>query len=142
MNLNAMLSHMCIYLARCEKLIQYTSKFLSLILDENIYKNLTIKDYVHTLIQRLKQKCCNLHIHLEWVPGHMEIEGNELADEHAKRAAAGDTSRMGDLLLEYGPHVVHTCVHTLSTGRQTRVHSTIHFVPQPLIDSIYSDSQN
>ena len=30
-------------------------------------------DYVYTLIRWLKQKCCNLHIHLEWVPGHMEI---------------------------------------------------------------------
>ena len=49
------------------------------------------------LIWQLKQKCCNLHIHLEWVPGHMEIEGNELADEQAKRVAAGDTSCMDDL---------------------------------------------
>ena len=26
---------------------------------------------------------------LRWVPGHMEIQGNELADREAKRAAAG-----------------------------------------------------
>ena len=54
-------------------------------------------DYVHVFIWQLKCKCRNLHIHLEWVPGHMDIKGNELADEHAKRAATGDISHTEDL---------------------------------------------
>ena len=46
----AVLSHMHIYLAHHEKLIQYTSKFLSLILNKNIKKNLTIKSITSDLL--------------------------------------------------------------------------------------------
>ncbi|KAI0715129.1 hypothetical protein C8Q76DRAFT_729717 [Earliella scabrosa] len=34
---------------------------------------------------------------LRWVPGHMDIEGNELADCEAKRAAAGSSSPLNKL---------------------------------------------
>jgi hypothetical protein len=33
-----------------------------------------------------------IHIHLEWVPGHMDLQGNVMADQHAKKAAEGDVS--------------------------------------------------
>ncbi|KDQ10018.1 hypothetical protein BOTBODRAFT_137309, partial [Botryobasidium botryosum FD-172 SS1] len=33
----------------------------------------------------------NINITLQWTPGHEGIIGNELADEHAKKAASGDT---------------------------------------------------
>ena len=59
------------------------------------------ESYVHGLIQQLNHKWHNLHSHLEWVPGHMENKGNELADEHAERVAAGDifcTDNVPDLL--------------------------------------------
>ena len=61
-------------------------------------------DYVHAFIQQLKCKCHNIHIHLEWVPGHMDIEGNELADKYAKRAITGDifcTDDLPDLLKKH-----------------------------------------
>ncbi|OCH83693.1 hypothetical protein OBBRIDRAFT_710077, partial [Obba rivulosa] len=29
---------------------------------------------------------------MRWVPGHSDIHGNEMADIHAKRAAAGESS--------------------------------------------------
>jgi RNase H len=54
-------------------------------------------DNVHVAILRLKRKHRRLHIHMEWVPGHMDIEGNEIADEHAKRAADGEVSNSNDL---------------------------------------------
>ncbi|RDX45387.1 hypothetical protein OH76DRAFT_1326847, partial [Lentinus brumalis] len=34
---------------------------------------------------------------LRWVPGHMEVHGNELADEEAKKAAKGDSSNSASL---------------------------------------------
>jgi ribonuclease HI len=54
-------------------------------------------DEIHTMIHRMKRRCRRLRIHFEWVPGHMGIEGNELADTHAKMASEGNTSTREDL---------------------------------------------
>ncbi|KIJ52972.1 hypothetical protein M422DRAFT_81035, partial [Sphaerobolus stellatus SS14] len=43
-----------------------------------------------------------LKLHLEWVPGHEDVEGNELADDEAKKAAGGITSATQEL-----PHILH-----------------------------------
>jgi ribonuclease HI len=42
---------------------------------------------IHELLDRSQNNSPNLHYHIEWVPGHMEIHGNDAADEEAKRAA-------------------------------------------------------
>ena len=40
-------------------------------------------------IQEAKPTC---NIHIEWVPGHKDIEGNEQADQAAKAAATSSTA--------------------------------------------------
>ena len=40
-------------------------------------------------IHKVKPTCT---IHIEWVPGHMNIEGNEQADQAAKAAAMSNTN--------------------------------------------------
>ena len=54
-------------------------------------------DKIHATVSLLKRKPNHLHIHLEWIPGHMDIAGNDLVDEHAKRAATGEVSNANDL---------------------------------------------
>jgi ribonuclease HI len=54
-------------------------------------------DEIHTTIHRIKRTHRRIHIHLEWVPGHMEIAGNEMADTHAKMAAEGNVSNHANL---------------------------------------------
>jgi len=39
----------------------------------------------------LRQHRSFQHLYFEWVPGHMDIEGNEAADAKAKEAATGTT---------------------------------------------------
>jgi ribonuclease HI len=43
----------------------------------NIYDNL----------EKIQENRPQLTFHIEWVPRHMDIEGNDKADEEAKRAA-------------------------------------------------------
>src|SRR2546423_4652065 len=41
-------------------------------------------------IHEVKPEC---NIHIEWIPGHKDVEGNEKADQAAKAAAVSDTTR-------------------------------------------------
>ncbi|KZV79127.1 hypothetical protein EXIGLDRAFT_596359, partial [Exidia glandulosa HHB12029] len=47
-------------------------------------------DAFHRELSKLNRARRRLDIHIAWVPGHCDVRGNELADEHAKRAAQGD----------------------------------------------------
>src|SRR5205814_8679506 len=42
---------------------------------------------IHEHLDRMLEHKPNLTFHIEWVPGHMDIHGNDTADEEAKRAA-------------------------------------------------------
>jgi len=46
----------------------------------------------HHLLARLLAKSPRLSIHLTWIPGHADIPGNQVADEQARAAAAGESS--------------------------------------------------
>lgn len=48
-------------------------------------------------VERLLKAKPHLSIHVAWVPGHQDVEGNERADEEAKRAARGESSASAEL---------------------------------------------
>jgi hypothetical protein len=52
---------------------------------------------VHNTIERLKKRRRGLRIHIEWTPGHSGVPGNELIDQEAKKASAGDVSESSEL---------------------------------------------
>ncbi|KAF5392001.1 hypothetical protein D9757_003364 [Collybiopsis confluens] len=52
-----------------------------------------ILDHFHSELVRLRARHPGVKVRVSWVPGHMEVEGNERADEEAKRAAMGRSSR-------------------------------------------------
>lgn len=49
-------------------------------------------DHFHTLLTELRLVHPDIKVVISWVPGHMGMEGNERADEEAKKAAAGRSS--------------------------------------------------
>ncbi|GJF00464.1 RNA-directed DNA polymerase from mobile element jockey [Phanerochaete sordida] len=49
-------------------------------------------DAVHELEQAVKTRHPGIKITIRWVPGHLGVDGNELADEEAKKAAQNDSS--------------------------------------------------
>ncbi|KAF5317968.1 hypothetical protein D9619_012015 [Psilocybe cf. subviscida] len=51
-----------------------------------------IMDAIHQLHTLVVKKHRSLKLHIRWVPGHMDITGNEAADEAAREAAAGESS--------------------------------------------------
>ncbi|PBK62113.1 hypothetical protein ARMSODRAFT_861600, partial [Armillaria solidipes] len=50
-----------------------------------------VEEFYRRLTQ-LKKKRRTLQITVMWIPGHREIEGNELADAEAKKAAEGSST--------------------------------------------------
>lgn len=46
----------------------------------------------------LCKKHIGLKVKIKWVPGHKGVEGNEMADEQAKRAIVEGSSAMDELL--------------------------------------------
>lgn len=48
-------------------------------------------------IEALQRRHPGIDLTLRWVPGHKGIEGNELEDKEAKKAARGDSSLVEDL---------------------------------------------
>ncbi|KAI5891865.1 uncharacterized protein SCHCODRAFT_02472331, partial [Schizophyllum commune H4-8] len=52
-----------------------------------------VSAFHQSLVQVLRQKP-HLDMHIAWIPGHMDVPGNEWADEEAKAAAAGSTTQL------------------------------------------------
>jgi hypothetical protein len=52
-----------------------------------------IMDAIHRLYMKVIKKHQSLKLLIQWVPGHMEFPGNKAADEAAKDAAAGASSK-------------------------------------------------
>ncbi|EJD43072.1 hypothetical protein AURDEDRAFT_34025, partial [Auricularia subglabra TFB-10046 SS5] len=54
-----------------------------------------ITDAIVSMFEGIRAQRPSFSLRLVWVPGHEGVDGNELADLHAKRAAAGkNASRM------------------------------------------------
>lgn len=49
-------------------------------------------DELHKRIEYLQSRNRNTELKLRWVPGHMEVKGNEQADKEAKKAAGENSS--------------------------------------------------
>lgn len=50
-------------------------------------------EHIHSLKREVRRRHIDLRITIRWVPGHVDVEGNEDADDEAKAAAHGDGSR-------------------------------------------------
>ncbi|EUC58202.1 ribonuclease HI, partial [Rhizoctonia solani AG-3 Rhs1AP] len=53
------------------------------------------------LLERVRRMNGGIRLATRWVPGHMDVDGNEKADEAAKRAAEEEDSTTYDLLPEF-----------------------------------------
>ncbi|KAJ3709967.1 hypothetical protein C8R42DRAFT_597839 [Lentinula raphanica] len=52
-----------------------------------------ILDLFHERLQELRANLSDLRVTISWVPGHLGVDGNERADQEAKRAAETRSSR-------------------------------------------------
>jgi ribonuclease HI len=73
----------------------------------------------HRTLDALRRQRRTLKLCIPWVPGHQDIEGNEAADEEAKRAAQGDSSALSKPLLPL--HDLPISVAALKAARKKLV---------------------
>ncbi|KZV80377.1 hypothetical protein EXIGLDRAFT_598778, partial [Exidia glandulosa HHB12029] len=57
-------------------------------------------DAFHREVTSLMRRRHAFRLHIAWVPGHMDVAGNELADTHAKLAAEEDETEHGITALQ------------------------------------------
>ena len=81
-------------------------------------------DILHNKVTRSKKKFCSINITIHWIPSHLDVEGNEEADEQAKHAANGDTSP----------------IHRLPTELQIALPDSISTIKQATIKAIKTDA--
>lgn len=48
----------------------------------------------HSQLRKLRRQRRTFRLHIAWVPGHSDVEGNELVDEEAKSAAQGNSTAL------------------------------------------------
>lgn len=80
-------------------------------------------DHFHTLLTELRLQHPTAKVIISWIPGHEGVEGNERADEEAKRAAAGRSSQKKYLLAQLHkplPRSRTSMVRTYKTTLETR----------------------
>ena len=58
---------------------------------------LCVNDLFHHSIMELCKKHMGLKVKIKWVPGHKGVEGNEMADEQAKKAITEGSRTMDEL---------------------------------------------
>ncbi|KLO11694.1 hypothetical protein SCHPADRAFT_830666 [Schizopora paradoxa] len=63
---------------------------------------------VETLVQDVRKKRPNLQLLGHWTPGHSNIEGNEMGDVEAKRAARGQSSNPKHLPKAFRQRLPHS----------------------------------
>ena len=65
-------------------------------------------DMLHNHINKLKARNHNLHVTFKWVPGHKGVEGNERADEQAKKAITEGSSNVQALPVQLRGPLPHS----------------------------------
>ncbi|KAG8867584.1 hypothetical protein FRB97_003204, partial [Tulasnella sp. 331] len=77
---------------------------------------------IHMMTAKLRQTRRLLQVHIEWVPGHKGVPGNELAGSAAKEASQRFVS-LTDMLPAYLHHRLPTSIAALKAKRKNSVHA-------------------
>ncbi|KAG8871434.1 hypothetical protein FRB98_000778, partial [Tulasnella sp. 332] len=73
---------------------------------------------IQRMIAKLRHTRRLLQVHIEWVPGHKSVPGNELADSAAKEASQRSASPT-DMLPAYYHHCLPTSIAALKAKRKS-----------------------